>query len=69
MKNIKYFFQFILIIIFFFVFKILGIKLASNFSGKIFQGGNYFKPMDENTLREVINKIENKHYKFQKKSF
>ena len=37
MKNIKYFFQFILIIIFFFVFKILGIKLASNFSGKIFQ--------------------------------
>ena len=37
MKNIKYFLQFILIIIFFFIFKILGIKLASNLSGKIFQ--------------------------------
>ena len=37
MKKIKYFLQFILIIIFFFIFKILGIKLASNLSGKTFQ--------------------------------
>ena len=37
MRNIKYFLQFILVILFFFVFKILGIKLASNLSGKIFQ--------------------------------
>ena len=37
MKIIKYFLQFILVILFFFVFKILGIKLASNLSGKIFQ--------------------------------
>ncbi len=37
MKKIKYFLQFILIIIFFFIFKILGIKLASDLSGKIFQ--------------------------------
>jgi len=37
MRNIKYFFQFILVILFLFVFKILGIKLASNLSGKIFQ--------------------------------
>ena len=37
MRNIKYFLQFILIIIFFFIFKILGVKIASNLSGKIFQ--------------------------------
>ena len=37
MRNIKYFLQFILVILFFFVFKILGIRLASNLSGKIFQ--------------------------------
>ena len=37
MKKIKYFLQFILIIIFFFIFKVLGIKLASNLSGKTFQ--------------------------------
>ena len=37
MRNIKYFLQFILVIIFFCIFKILGIKLASNLSGKIFQ--------------------------------
>ena len=37
MRNIKYFLQFILVIIFFCIFRILGIKLASNLSGKIFQ--------------------------------
>ena len=37
MKKIIYFLQFILIIIFFIIFKILGIKLASNLSGKTFQ--------------------------------
>ena len=37
MRNIKYFLQFVLIVIFFFIFKILGIKLASNLSGKTFQ--------------------------------
>ena len=37
MRNIKYFLQFILVITFFCIFKILGIKLASNLSGKIFQ--------------------------------
>ena len=35
MKIIKYFFQFIIILIFFVIFKILGFKYASNFSGKI----------------------------------
>ena len=37
MKFIKYFIQFILIIISFLIFKILGPKLSSNLSGKIFE--------------------------------
>ena len=35
MKLIKYFFQFIIIIILFFIFKIIGYKNASNFGSKI----------------------------------
>ena len=35
MKSIKYFIQFLIIIIFFLIFKILGLKFASFFSGKI----------------------------------
>ncbi len=37
MKVIKYFFQFLLIIIFFSIFKILGLKLSSALGGKIFE--------------------------------
>ena len=37
MKNIKYFFQFIFIIIFFSLFKILGLRISSKIGGKIFQ--------------------------------
>ncbi len=37
MKNIKYFLQFIIIIFLFFIFKFLGLKYASIFSGKIFK--------------------------------
>jgi len=37
MKHIKYFIQFILALISFFIFKILGIKFSSYFSGKIFE--------------------------------
>ena len=37
MKIIKYFFQFIFIIIFFSLFKILGLKLSSALGGKIFE--------------------------------
>ena len=37
MKYIKYFFQFILIIILFFLFIILGYKKSSNFAGKLFE--------------------------------
>jgi KDO2-lipid IV(A) lauroyltransferase len=37
MKNIKYFFQFIFIIIFFSLFKILGLRISSAMGGKIFE--------------------------------
>ena len=37
MKNLKYFIQFILVIIFFIIFKLLGPNLSSQFSGKIFE--------------------------------
>ncbi len=37
MKLIKYFFQFLLIMIFFFIFKILGYRISSNFGGKLFE--------------------------------
>ena len=37
MKTIKYFFQFIIITFLFLLFKILGIKISSSISGKIFQ--------------------------------
>ncbi len=44
MKNIKYLFQFILIIFSFFIFKILGSKLSSKISGKIFEKiGPFFR--------------------------
>ena len=37
MKIIKYFFEFIVILFFFLIFKILGLRLSSSFSGKLFQ--------------------------------
>ena len=37
MKNLKYFIQFILVIVFFTIFKLLGPNLSSQFSGKIFE--------------------------------
>ena len=44
MKYIKYFIQFILTIIFFGIFKILGISISSKLSGKIFELiGPYFR--------------------------
>ena len=44
MKNIKYFIQFLLIIISFVIFKLLGVKFSSNLSGKIFEKiGPFFR--------------------------
>ena len=37
MKYIKYFFQFLFVIIFFILFKILRFKMSSNFGGKLFE--------------------------------
>ena len=37
MKLIKYFFQFLFVIIFFFFFKIIGFKLSSSLGGKLFE--------------------------------
>ena len=60
MKNIKYFTQFFLIILSFIVFKILGIKISSFLSGKIFEIiGPFFrskKIIDKNIKKAFPNK-------------
>ncbi len=40
-------------------------SIRKNLSGKIFNGGNYYKPMNDITLSKVIEKIENHKYKYQ----
>jgi len=59
MKFIKYLFQFMLVIFCFIFFKILGAKLASRLSGKIFEKiGPFFrskKIIDENIKRAIPN--------------
>ena len=45
MKNVKYFIQFILVIIFFIFFKLLGPYISSKLGGKIFEIiGPFFRP-------------------------
>ena len=64
MKSIKYFFQFLIIIILFLIFKILGLKLASSFSSKIFTFiGPFFRSKNlikQNILKAIpnINNLE-----------
>ena len=59
MKIIKYFFQFLLAVFCFIFFKILGAKLSSKLSGKIFENiGPFFrskKTIDENIKRAIPN--------------
>jgi len=59
MKIIKYFFQFLLAVFCFIFFKILGPKLSSKLSGKIFENiGPFFrskKTIDENIKRAIPN--------------
>jgi len=59
MKIIKYFFQFLLAVFCFIFFKILGAKLYSKLSGKIFENiGPFFrskKTIDENIKRAIPN--------------
>ena len=42
MKNIKYFFQFIVVVILFFIFKLIGLKLAVNLSSNFVK---FFGPL------------------------
>tara|TARA_Y100001958_G_C21242041_1_gene570153 strand:+ start:3089 stop:3949 length:861 start_codon:yes stop_codon:yes gene_type:complete len=61
MRKIKYFLQFIIIILFFFIFKILGIKLASFLGGKIFQiVGPLFRPKEliNSNIKRAFPKID-----------
>ena len=57
MKLLKYFFQFLIISIFFLIFKLLGLKVASNFSSKIFRYiGPLFrskKVIEQNILKAI----------------
>jgi len=72
MKIIKYFFEFLIVVILFFIFKILGFKLASNFGGflgkllgpffrskkKIYSNiGNALPLIQEKEIRIIINKM------------
>ena len=64
MKYIKYFFQFILTIAFFGLFKLLGPKLSSKFSGFIFELiGPYFrsKKIIHKNIKRAIPDISNNH--------
>jgi len=76
MKYIKYFFEFLFSIFFFIVFKIIGPKLSSNISGKIFEIiGPFFRSkkviynnikrafpeIDENNLKNIENSMWNNY--------
>ena len=68
MRKIKYFLQFIIIILFFFIFKILGIILASFLSGKIFQiVGPLFrtKELFNSNIKRAFPKIDEINLKLQ----
>jgi len=62
MKNLKYFLEFIIIIIFFFIFKILGYKIASNFGnliGKIVGPRFRSKKIIKNNIQNFKPSIKN----------
>tara|TARA_Y100001970_G_scaffold292024_1_gene431576 strand:+ start:3055 stop:3915 length:861 start_codon:yes stop_codon:yes gene_type:complete len=64
MKNLKYFVQFILAILSFILFKILGPNLSSNLSGKFFEKvGPLFrsKKIIHDNIRNAIPNIDNKY--------
>ena len=71
MKSIKYFFQFLAIIIFFLVLKIIGLKNASNFSYKLFCViGPFFRSKEvvrSNILKAFPNLAENEITKISNK--
>jgi len=66
MNKLKYFAQFILIVLFFLIFKILGLKLASFISGKFFQLiGPIFrsKKLIHSNIKKAFPKIDEKDLK------
>ena len=72
MKSIKYFIQFLIISILFLIFKIIGLSLASHFSGKIvsligpfFRSKNIIK---SNILKALPNSKKKRHRKNFKKN-
>ena len=64
MNTIKYFFQFLVIIFLFFIFKILGLRISSSIGGAIFQTiGPFFrskKIITENIKKALPNITQNK---------
>ena len=61
MRNLKYFVQFILILFFFFIFKLIGVNLSSFLSGKIFEIlGPFFrsKSITNKNIRRAFPKIK-----------
>ena len=66
MKYIKYFFQFLLSIIFFLLFKFLGASLSSKLSGKIFEKiGPYFrsKQLIQTNIKKALPNISDEDLK------
>ncbi len=66
MKYIKYFFEFLFSIFFFIFFKIIGPKLSSNLSGKIFEIiGPFFrsKKIIHNNIKRAFPRIDNNNLK------
>tara|TARA_Y100000591_G_C21784507_1_gene672993 strand:+ start:390 stop:1250 length:861 start_codon:yes stop_codon:yes gene_type:complete len=66
MKYIKYFIQFIFVILSYVIFKILGPRISSNLSGKIFEKiGPFFrsKKIIESNIKKAIPEINNKDSK------
>ena len=66
MNSIKYFLQFFIISIFFIIFKIIGLKFASNISSKIVSLiGPFFrsKKLIENNIRKAIPNLDSKELK------
>ncbi len=66
MKYVKYFIQFIFVILSFIIFKILGPKISSNLSGKLFEKiGPFFrsKKIIDSNIKKAIPDIKNKDLK------
>jgi KDO2-lipid IV(A) lauroyltransferase len=70
MKNIKYFFEFIIISLLFLIYKVLGLKISSFISGKLFEFfGPLFrsKKIIKSNIQRAIPKINSKEINIIKK--